>query len=72
MASSKLSVLIVGLLVLSLVMLVASTENPINEPKATCVSIGVPCKSDGDCFGPCGRFGSLSTCKPDGCCCFTS
>ncbi|CAL9076709.1 unnamed protein product [Musa textilis] len=70
--ASKLSVLIVGLLVLSLVILATSTESPIKEPKQTCIYIGVPCQSDGDCFGPCARFGAYSTCKPEGCCCITS
>ncbi|RZR90452.1 hypothetical protein BHM03_00018338 [Ensete ventricosum] len=53
-------------------MLATSTETSIKEPKGSCVYIGVSCKSDGDCLGPCGRFGSYSICKPDGCCCFTS
>ncbi|URD77969.1 hypothetical protein MUK42_05943 [Musa troglodytarum] len=70
--ASKLSVLIIGLLVLSLVILTTSTESLIKESKETCIYIGVPCKSDGDCFAPCGRFGSYSICKPEGCCCIRS
>ncbi|RWW33900.1 hypothetical protein BHE74_00059886 [Ensete ventricosum] len=66
--ASKLSVVIVGFLVLSLVMLVTSIENPIKESEENCVHIGVPCDTDNDCFGPC-RYHDHSTCKPDGCCC---
>ncbi|RWW63925.1 hypothetical protein BHE74_00028890 [Ensete ventricosum] len=64
--ASKLSVLVVTLLVLSFVMLVTSIDNPIKESEASCVPNGVPCNSNDDCIGSCRLYG---TCKPDGCCC---
>ncbi|URD77166.1 PPR repeat, partial [Musa troglodytarum] len=70
--ASKLSVLIVGFLVLSFVVLVASIERPIKESEASYVHIGVPCDTNDDCIGPCGRNSKRSTCEPDGCCCITT
>ncbi|CAL9206982.1 unnamed protein product, partial [Musa hybrid cultivar] len=58
--ASKLPVLIVGFLVLSLVMLVTSTGiyQYHLEAEASCVHIGVPCNTNDDCIGPCERNGN--------------
>ncbi|CAL9068929.1 unnamed protein product, partial [Musa banksii] len=52
---SKFSVITVGLLVISLVMLVRSTETPVKEIGEGCTPIGAPCKTASDCNVPCGR-----------------
>ncbi|THU55932.1 hypothetical protein C4D60_Mb11t11860 [Musa balbisiana] len=53
--ASKFCVITVGLLVISLVMLVRSTETPAKENGEGCIPIGAPCKTASDCNVPCGR-----------------
>ncbi|KAJ8492251.1 hypothetical protein OPV22_013972 [Ensete ventricosum] len=71
--ASKLSVLTVGLVVLSFIMFATSTvaENSTKESETGCVDIGTQCSTDSDCYIPCSQkgLGYRWTCKYGGWCC---